>query len=66
MPVSDERIEELRRLYKEGYGEEISIEEPRHGLVEFYKLVMQPFGLLHVSQRGSQKWLQVSRSELSN
>jgi aldehyde:ferredoxin oxidoreductase len=45
MRVSEERIEELRRLYKEAYGQELSEEEARDmalRLVELYRLLMRP------------------------
>ena len=42
---SDERIEELRKIYREQYGEEISIADARdmgRRLITLYRLIMQP------------------------
>lgn len=42
---SDERIEELRRIYKAQYGEEISVSDARdmaRRLITPYRLIMQP------------------------
>jgi len=46
MRISDKRAEELRRLYKEAYGKDISVEEARdmgRRLVALYQLLMRPF-----------------------
>ena len=43
--VSDERLEELRRIYKEVFGEEITMAEASemaHHLLTLYRLLMQP------------------------
>jgi hypothetical protein len=43
--VSPERLEEFRRIYKETYGEEISVGEASamtHRLIALYKLLSQP------------------------
>ena len=43
--ISDERIEEFRRIYKRAYGEEISVGDARImalRLVMLYRLLMQP------------------------
>jgi hypothetical protein len=43
--VSPERLEEFRRIYKETYGEEITIEEAREmtrRLLTLYKTLAQP------------------------
>lgn len=43
--VSDERLEEFRRLYKETYGEEITkaeASEMSHRLLALYSLLMRP------------------------
>jgi hypothetical protein len=43
--VSPERLEEFRRIYKEVYGEEISVGEASamtHRLFALYKLLLQP------------------------
>jgi hypothetical protein len=43
--VASERLEEFRRIYKNAYGEDISIEEARamtHRLLGLYKLLAQP------------------------
>lgn len=45
MEFSDERIEELRSIYREEYGEEISISDARdlgRQLMTLYRLFMQP------------------------
>ncbi len=45
MRVSKDRIEELRRLYKDPYGQDLSEEEARDmalRLVELYRLLMRP------------------------
>jgi hypothetical protein len=45
MKVTKERIEELRRLYKDAYGEELSYPDAEamgHRLVTLYKLLTQP------------------------
>jgi hypothetical protein len=45
MQTSDGRIEELRRLYKEGYGKEISVAEAREiadRLLALYQVLKQP------------------------
>jgi hypothetical protein len=45
VPISDERIEEFRRIYKETYGEEISIANARVmalRLITLYRLLRQP------------------------
>jgi hypothetical protein len=44
MRISDERIEEFRHIYKEAYGQEISIGDARamaHRLLALYRLLMQ-------------------------
>lgn len=43
--ISNERVEKLRRIYKEVYGEEISIVDARAmavRLLVLYRLLMQP------------------------
>ena len=43
--ISDERIEELRRIYKKEYGEQLTMEEARdmgRRLVELYTILMKP------------------------
>jgi hypothetical protein len=43
--VSPQRLEEFRRIYKDTYGEVITIgeaEEMTHRLLALYKLLMQP------------------------
>jgi hypothetical protein len=43
--VSDERLEELRRIYKDAYGEELTKAEATamaHRLLALYNLLMQP------------------------
>jgi hypothetical protein len=43
--VSDERLEDFRRIYKEAYGEEITIGEASamtHRLLALYRLLSQP------------------------
>jgi excisionase family DNA binding protein len=45
MSISDERNEEFRRIYKEAYGEGISVADARamaHRLLALYRLLMQP------------------------
>jgi hypothetical protein len=45
MRVSEERIEELRRLYKDAHGKDLSREEARDmalRLVDLYRLLMRP------------------------
>jgi hypothetical protein len=45
MQISDDRLEEFRRIYKEATGEEITLEEAREvaqRLVTLYKLLAQP------------------------
>jgi excisionase family DNA binding protein len=45
MRISDERIEDLRRIYKEAYGEEIAVADARamaHRLLALYRLLIQP------------------------
>ncbi|MBI2612363.1 hypothetical protein HYW59_00935 [Candidatus Kaiserbacteria bacterium] len=45
VPIADERIEEFRRIYKEAYGEEISVGNARImalRLITLYRLLMQP------------------------
>ncbi len=45
VPISDERIEEFRRIYKRVYGEEISVGDARImtlRLITLYRLLMQP------------------------
>ena len=44
MPISDERIEGFRRIYKEAYGDEISVGDTRLmalRLITLYRLLMQ-------------------------
>jgi len=44
MQFTDERLEEFRRLYKQAYGEEISVDDARHlahRLVRLYRLFNQ-------------------------
>jgi hypothetical protein len=44
--VSPERLEEFRRIYKEAYEEEITVEEAREmtrRLLTLYKLIMRPY-----------------------
>jgi hypothetical protein len=43
--VSDERLEEFRKIYNKAYGEEITVEEAREmsgRLIALYRLLMQP------------------------
>jgi hypothetical protein len=43
--VSDERLEEFRRIYKEAYGEEITLPdaiEMTHRLLALYQLLLRP------------------------
>lgn len=45
MHISDEKIEEYRKIYKEQFGEEISKEEAREqgiNLVNLMKLIYKP------------------------
>jgi hypothetical protein len=45
MRISDDRIEDFRRIYKEAYGEEIAVADARamaHRLLALYRLLMQP------------------------
>jgi aldehyde:ferredoxin oxidoreductase len=45
MKSPPDRIEEFRRLYKEAYGEEISVEEASEmasRLLDLYRLLMRP------------------------
>jgi hypothetical protein len=45
MRISDERIEEFRRIYRKAYGEDISVGDARamaHRLMAMYRLLMQP------------------------
>jgi len=43
--ISEERIEEFRRIYKKAYGEDLAVAEAREiasRLVALYRLLMQP------------------------
>ena len=45
VPISDQRVEEFRRLYKETHGEDIAVAEARemaNRLVVLYRLLMRP------------------------
>ncbi len=45
MHISDERLEEFRRIYKVAYGDTISVADARamaHRLLALYRLLMQP------------------------
>ena len=45
MQFTEKRIEELRRLYKESYGQEITVEDARdmaRRLVELYRVLLKP------------------------
>lgn len=45
MQTSAERIEEFQRLYRDAYGQEISLDKARDmatRLVEFYRIIMRP------------------------
>lgn len=62
MQISDERIDEFRRIYKEAYGEEIDVGESRLmalRLIILYRLLMQ----LSPDERGLGP--QVSRAQSS-
>ena len=43
--ISSQRLEEFRRIYKEAYGEELTLavaREMANRLITLYKLIMQP------------------------
>ena len=45
MQIPEERIEELRRLYKEGYGQDLTYAEAAemgHRLLTLYRLLTRP------------------------
>ena len=45
MQISDDRLAELQRIYKEEYGEEISLAEAREiaqRLLTLYEILMRP------------------------
>lgn len=45
MPISEERIEEFRQMYKQAYGEEVSVGDAQTmalRLITLYRLLMRP------------------------
>lgn len=45
MQISDESLKEYQRIYKEGHGEELTLEEAREAagrLLALYKIIMRP------------------------
>jgi hypothetical protein len=45
MQISDEDLEEFRRIYKEEFGEEISLAEAQtmgNRLIELFRIIMRP------------------------
>jgi aldehyde:ferredoxin oxidoreductase len=53
MQFTDERLEEFRRLYKQAYGEEISVDDARH-LAHRLVMLYRTFHAIELRERKKQ------------